>query len=450
MLKRLGLLLLISLVASCGGGSDASFDNGDARLLQAIEVNPADSSLPVGLEQPFTATGIYTDGSREDITGRAAWTVQDTRVALIDAAGLASAVEPGTTRVIAALDGLQGETTLTVTTAVASRLQILPPAAELPVNATQDYRAFAVYSDGQVENVTFSAEWSLEQDTGIVAPFDASEIDPRSLFDDFGTAIARSPGTDRVIARFAGLEARSDVTVRDATLLALSVTPTEKRTYPGSLVAYTATGSYSDGSVANLSKVVSWTSSDSGVATISSSGDERGIARALSPGDTTVTASLEGLTASASLTVITNSGGPGVARLSVLPADQVIGTGDLLQYTAIGYSGTGESFDLTNAVRWTSSAPESASIEERGGLAQGRAAGQTTISARYESVTASTGLSVVGAEVALTGINVEPIDATLFVLGVQQYSAIGVYADGSRRDLTSSVLWDSADRDIIA
>jgi uncharacterized protein YjdB len=77
------------------------------------------------------------------------------------------------------------------------------------------------------------------------------------------------------------------------TLSSIAITPQS----PGSLAVgaalqFTATGTYSDGSTADLTSQVTWTSSDTSVATIS----EAGLATGIAAGTTEITAALSGVT----------------------------------------------------------------------------------------------------------------------------------------------------------
>jgi glycosidase len=82
--------------------------------LASISVSPLDPTLRAGQKQAFTATGHYSDGSSADLTGSASWTTSDRRVIVIKKAGLAQAKAPGTAVVSATLDGVVGESTVTV------------------------------------------------------------------------------------------------------------------------------------------------------------------------------------------------------------------------------------------------------------------------------------------------------------------------------------------------
>ena len=76
LLRSLLVALTVTL-ASCGGGSDASFDNGGERLLRSIGITPNPLALTIGETGSLTATGTFTDGSTEDLTTRVSWASSD-------------------------------------------------------------------------------------------------------------------------------------------------------------------------------------------------------------------------------------------------------------------------------------------------------------------------------------------------------------------------------------
>ena len=82
--------------------------------LTSILVTPANPSILIGVSQQFTATGIYSDRSTQDITSQATWTSSDTGVATINEEGLATGVSEGTTMISATLAGVIGSAVLTV------------------------------------------------------------------------------------------------------------------------------------------------------------------------------------------------------------------------------------------------------------------------------------------------------------------------------------------------
>jgi hypothetical protein len=86
------------------------------------------------------------------------------------------------------------------------------------------------------------------------------------------------------------------------TLSSLSLTPANQTILAGNTQQLIATGTYSDGSTLNITAQAGWTSSNTGVA----SANRNGLALAVSPGTTTVSAMLSGITGSTTLNVQPN------------------------------------------------------------------------------------------------------------------------------------------------
>ncbi len=80
----------------------------------SIEVSPAAPSIANGLTQQFTATGLYSDNSTQDLTTEVTWASTDAAVATVSNTGLATAASVGSTTVSATSGAVTDDTTLTV------------------------------------------------------------------------------------------------------------------------------------------------------------------------------------------------------------------------------------------------------------------------------------------------------------------------------------------------
>ena len=91
------------------------FQAGSASLV-SIAVTPANPSIAKGASQQFTATGTYSDSSKQNLTGSVTWSSTNTAVGMIGSdAGLATGVDTGSTTISAASGAISGSTNLTVT-----------------------------------------------------------------------------------------------------------------------------------------------------------------------------------------------------------------------------------------------------------------------------------------------------------------------------------------------
>ncbi|MBZ5558675.1 MAG: PASTA domain-containing protein [Acidobacteriia bacterium] len=84
------------------------------QALASIVVTPANPIAVAGDSVTFKATGVFSDGTSQDLAGAVTWASSDGTVATINAAGVAVTAGPGPTSVSATKDGIVGSTTLTV------------------------------------------------------------------------------------------------------------------------------------------------------------------------------------------------------------------------------------------------------------------------------------------------------------------------------------------------
>jgi len=171
-------------------------------------------------------------------------------------------------------------------------------------------------------------------------------------------------------------------------LINLTVSPADTIIAPGATQRYAATGTYSNGPAQNLTSLVTWSSSNTGAATINSTGLATGVA----VGSTSIQAVLSSVTGSTSLTV--SSGGPVLQSILVTPASFAISPGGTQQLTATGTYSDGTSQNLTTSVVWSSSTPSLATVSTTG-LVTGIAVGTTNVKATYASIVGQTSMSVV-------------------------------------------------------
>lgn len=395
--------------------------------LVSIAVSPASASIALGTSQQFIATGTYTDGSTKVITTSASWTSSTPAVAMIGATGVAVSGTLGTTTITATSGSISGSATLSVTPAALVGVSVTPLSLMLQKGASQQFNATAVYTDGSTQDITSSVQWASSAPTVLNISIS-------------GNAEALATGTAQITASVpgAGISGQSAVTVGPAALVSIAVTPTNSTIAPGTAQQFAAVGTYTDGSTQDLTGSVLWTSSDRGIATISSSGQ----AMSLLAGSTTITA-MSGAIAG-STTLLVNPAA--LVSIAVTPAIPSVPLGETKQFTATGTFADGSIQDLTNTVSWSSSDSTVATISMTGptqGLAQTLATGTTTIAASSAGVSGITVLTVSSA--VITTIEIVPSPLSLAIGSSQQLSAIATYSDETTKDVSSAATWTSSD-----
>lgn len=233
-------------------------------------------------------------------------------------------------------------------------------------------------------------------------------------------------------------------------LVSIAVSPVTASIPNGFNKQYTAIGTYSDDSTADITTTVDWTSSNTGFATI----DAKGLAAGVGEGTTYITASLDSVTSDeAELTVeapilVSISVSPETASIEVDSIDSVDST---QQYSATGIYSDLSVVDITTTVGWTSSNTGAATIIGTG-LATGVGVGSTDITASLNIMGLITSnkakLTVTPPPPTLESITVTPADVSIPADSTQQYIATGTYSNSSTAEITGSVTWTSSNESV--
>ncbi len=157
------LLLLLATIAGCGGGGGGG---STPKTLISIAVTPVNPSIPVQTNQRFSATGTFSDNTKQDLTSSVTWTSSNSQVATIDVVGIATSVAAGTTTITATSNGISGTTTLTVTSGTLVSLDIQPANPSTPLGTPFQFSATGTFSDTTTQDLTTSATWS-SSDTSV-------------------------------------------------------------------------------------------------------------------------------------------------------------------------------------------------------------------------------------------------------------------------------------------
>jgi hypothetical protein len=338
------------------------------KAVSSILVTPAASprNLDVGASQQFTAIGTYSNGASADISSQVNWLSSNTQVATIYANGLATGIAAGSAGITATLGGVTSPAT-TLAVQPLSSIAISPASPNnLAVGATEHFIAVGTYADGSLMDITSQVIWS-------------STVPGITTIAAGGTATGVKSGIANITAVLAGITSHP-VALTVISLSAISVAPSSPANMGvGSTQHFTATGSYSDGSTADFTSQVVWSSSNPAVVTIASGG----IAAAVGGGTTNITAAFGGLTSQPVAMM--------VKVLSAIIIEPVtsprnLNVGASLAFTAVGIFSDGSMSDITSQVIWISSNTNIATILSNGS-ATGVAGGTAIITAASSGIT---------------------------------------------------------------
>ena len=373
-----------TISASLGGVTGSTQLAVTAATLTSIAVLPVDPAAPMGTTLNFTAVGTYSDGSTQDVTTRATWTTSDSLVAAVSNAvgsqGLVTMVSTGATNVSAAFDGQTDSSALTVTSAVLVSISVTPAIVSISRKATQQFAATGTYSDGSTLDITNRVTWSSSS-TAVATVSNAAGTQ--------GLATGLSLGTATITAYLSGNSGSASLTVSDATLTSIALAPAGPSVAKGYKVQFRATGTFSDGTSRDLTATVTWSSSNTSVATISNAGGTRGQASVLAVGTATISARYASISGSTLLTGTSAT----LSSIAVTPAPLTLAIGQTQRMTATGTFSDASTLDITAQVVWKSSNKHVASVTPQA-LVRGVKKGTATVSATRVGVIGTAQITV--------------------------------------------------------
>lgn len=315
------------------------------------------TSLPITMGSKTSLPSIsayFADGSKRSVTSDVTWSVGNTSVAKLVNGKLVAAA-PGTTNLTASAGGKQLEIPVTVQYKVT---KLTVSQAKYTLTAGQETSLPAVkaqLANGSSKDISDEVSWVASNATITVKG---------------GKIKAVSKGTATVKAMYMGKYAKASVKV-EPVIQSLSSSSANVELNLKKSKGIKVTGVFTDGSSANLTQSIKWTTSNAGVATIKGS-----TIKAVGFGTATLTGTYQDKSVQIQVTVSTKLEKLIISSKKVNLAP---GASQILKVTA-KYD-NGSSKNVTDAATWTSSKTSVATVS--GGNVQGVAKGSSTVKASY-------------------------------------------------------------------
>lgn len=233
--------------------------------------------------------------------------------------------------------------------------------------------------------------------------------------------------------------------VKVIALASINVTPAAPQVAAGATTQLTATGTYTDGSMKDLTSTATWVSSAPSVASVSA-GLVSCSASASVAGSATISASGATATGTTSGSTTVTCLAPVLQAITIAPTQLTLPTGGTAQLAATGNFSSGPAQSLTNTVQWSSSVPSVAAVSATGLVTCNAGAtmnGSATITAASGGVSASIGVTCQAPQlkyIKITPSNEYEIPAG----GTIQLAAIGTFASGATKNVTATATWTSS------
>jgi hypothetical protein len=298
--------------------------------------------------------------------------------------------------VTATFNAISSDLPFTVTNATIASLVIAPPPeTTLFAGQTLRLRITGTFTDESQQDLTEAVTWSSSDPT--VATVSATA--PGA-----GLVTALTPGTTDISGAFDNLSATQTLVVATANLAGIAVTSTggSSTLALGTSMQLLAIGTYTDAGKQDLTSQVTWTSSNTAVATVDQVAGTTGKLSSVGSGSTTVTASLTSITSSGLKVTVSSAT---LTSLAVSPTNPTILVGNTVALSATGDFSDGSSQEVTRDVAWSSADTAIATVSLTTGVegsVKGIATGAVTISASSGDIPSATGAAIVaGAEVTV-------------------------------------------------
>ena len=339
-------------------------------------VTPMEASIEEGGTHQFEAMAVTADGMAiPDV--EFTWMSSDENVATVDSNGLATGVSAGEAAITATVDGVSDMAILTVTEPppVVATVMVSPPEASIEEGGTHQFEATALTDDGMtIPGAEF--DWS-------------SSDDNIATVNSMGLASGVSAGEVMITATTGEISGTAMLTVTEPppppVVATVMVSPSEASIEEGLEHQFEAMAVTSDG-MAISDVEFTWMSSDENVATV----DSNGLATGVSAGEAAITATVDGVSDMAILTVTEPP--PVLARIEVSPPMAEIEEGNTQQFTAKGLTSDSEEIPDVSFI-WSSSNTNVATVDADG-LTTAINAGTTMIRAMAEGITGTGSLTV--------------------------------------------------------
>ncbi len=381
--RRVAVWIATAAVAACAVARDVvtTIDVG------SVSITPPATTVSVGSQIPLQA--LVQDPSGKTITPTEIhWSVENPSIATISNTGVVTGVALGSTQVAASVNGKSGIATITVEKTPVASVVVTPPHVDAAPGGQAQLSATA-YDAGQNPLSGRAITWSTS--SAAVATVDAN-----------GMMTAVSTGSATITATSEGKNGVATISVAQAAVATVTVTPSPLAMSVGQQTQLTATLKDAGGTVLN-GRAVTWSSSNTGVATVSS----QGFVTAVAVGATTVTATSEGTSGTAALTISNVA----VGSVTVQPQGPSIVQGSNVQLSAIVRDVNGNAV-TDRVVTWSSSNTGVAGVSSTG-IVTGVSAGSATITATSEGKSGTSTVTVTPLPVG--SVTVAPTTATVVV-----------------------------------
>lgn len=262
--------------------------------LYTVEIVPANTAIPAGIDYSLKAIARYVDGTTKDVTAEALWESGDPLVAMVTSSGTVTGIQPGFVFITALYEGLTGTASIEIHNADLLSIDVTPVNSSIPAGLTCQFTATGHFSDATAMDLTDQVTWtSSSPSIASVSNTDGTR----------GFATALGTGTTVISAELNGIGNATDLTVTPAEIVSVELEPANPEIQKTKTLQIKAYGHYTNGEKHDVTSDAVWTSSDMSVLTVSDTPGSKGVITGIDTGQSTVMASYGALQGTTLVTV---------------------------------------------------------------------------------------------------------------------------------------------------
>ncbi|MCY3698541.1 MAG: Ig-like domain-containing protein [Gemmatimonadetes bacterium] len=406
-------------ITATAGSASGSATVTVAQAAGSVTVLPAEAEVALGDTLRLAAEALDANGHAVE-EAEFSWASSDEAVATVDASGLATGVAAGEAAITATSDGATGSAALTVLAPVPAEIAVTPETvAFTALGETAQLAAEVLDQFGRpMEAATVS--WT-SADTA-VATVDAD-----------GLVTAAGSGATVVTAMAGDVSDEAAVSVMQ-TVGSVAVSPPAAEIALGDTLRLAAEAMDANGHPVE-NAAFSWASSDETVATV----DADGLVTGVAAGDAAITATSDGATGRAALTVLA----PVPAEIAVTPETVAfMALGETAQLAAEVLDQFGRRMEAAT-VSWTSADTAVATVDADG-LVTAAGSGATVVTAMAGDVSDDAAVSVMQ---TVGSVTVSPAEAEIALGDTLRLAAEALDANGHPVE-NAEFSWASSDETV--
>jgi len=397
------------VAASVNGKSGIGTITVEKTPVASVVVTPPHVDAAPGGQAQLSATAY--DAGQNPLGGRAiTWSTSNAAVATVDVTGMMTAVSTGSATITATSEGKNGTATISVSQAAVATVTVTPSPITMSVGQTTQFTATLKDAVGNAL-------------TGRVVTWGSSNPSAATV-STTGLVTAAASGSTTITATSEGKNGTASVSISNVAVGSVTVQPQGPSIVQGANVQLSATVRDVNGNVVT-DRVVTWSTSNSSQAVVSSTGIVTGVG----PGSVVITATSEGKSGTTTVNVTQVP----VASVTLSPPSVSVRTSKTATFTATVKDSLGNV--VTNRpINWSSS--NSAIATVTAGVVTGVGVGTATITATSEGKSGTAAVNVTAIPVA--SVVVSPTTKSMLV--TQTFSLGVTVTDSAGNVVTDRVV----------